>query len=94
MRHHRKAGRLNDTCRSMLDLGNLGMRIGVGIDMREGVVEVAGEVVAQGGGGLVGFVGGAGFVVEVARALDIAVLQVVGPGADLAGAAFGERFQI
>ena len=40
------------------------------------------------------FVAGARFVVEVAWTLDVGVLQMLGPGADLARTAFRERFEI
>ena len=57
-------------------------------------MEAVGEFLAEGGGGFVFREHGAGFVVEMARAFDCGVLQVVGPGVDLAGAAFRKRFQI
>ena len=66
----------------------------LGIDVGEGLVETLGEILPEGVGGFAVFVLAAGLVGEVARSLDVAVLQVIGPGADLAGAAFGEGFQI
>ena len=57
-------------------------------------MEALGEILPESVGGFAVFVLAAGLVVEVARTLDVAVLQVVGPGADLARAAFSEGFQI
>ena len=65
-----------------------------GVTGREALV----DQLLEGGDALfVGFaflVVGAGLVVEMALAGDIGILQRVGPGAELPGAAFGNGFQI
>jgi|GEM_PF-2396785 len=52
------------------------------------------HVVPEGLGPALGVVSAAGGLGEVALAFDIGVLQGRGPGADLAGAGFGEGFPL
>lgn len=58
------------------------------------MMEALRKILPEGLRGLVAFVPLPGLVVEMARSLDGAVLQMVGPGADLAGTAFRQRDEI
>jgi len=65
----------------------LGVRVGIEVGM--GLVQGFGDLPLKVAGAPVGLVLAARLIVEVSRALDAGVLQVVGPGADLARAALG-----
>lgn len=59
-----------------------------------GVVEGLGQSALKGRRLLALFVYAARLLIQVSLALDVGVLEAVGPGADLARATFGQGFEI